>query len=208
MRGFVTVKKQKGVVLFFALIALVVILFASVALIRSTDTASLIAGNLSVKRDLANQGEAGLAAAWNSFSDSSGNLHNIGPRRFNMPAANYSAVFLASNTQGIPNVLLDDSLFAANFSQADTTLSSGIKYRYVIDRMCPATGAPNNSTNSCITGQYTCAGCFTMASTPATIPSGPVPGLPKGTVVYRISVRVTDAKQTQSFLQTTFQGDG
>lgn len=208
MRGFVAVKKQKGVVLFFALIALVVILFASVALVRSTDTASLIAGNLAVKRDLANQGEAGVAAAWASFANSGSALYNVGTRRFNVPTANYSAVFLPSNARGIPNALLDDTLFAARFSQADTAVGSGIAYRYVIDRMCPTVGAPNNSTNSCITGQYTCAGCFTMASTPASIPSGPTPGQPKSTVVYRITVRVTDAKQTQSFLQTTFQGDG
>ena len=42
--------KQRGVVLFFALISLLAIMLAAVALIRSVDTSIMIAGNLAFKQ--------------------------------------------------------------------------------------------------------------------------------------------------------------
>lgn len=55
--------KQRGVVLFFALIALVAMSLAAVALIRSVDTSTLIAGNLAFKQATKNSAEAGIEAA-------------------------------------------------------------------------------------------------------------------------------------------------
>jgi len=55
--------KQRGVVLFFALIALVVMSLAAVALIRSVDTSTLIAGNLAFKQSASSSGDAGLESA-------------------------------------------------------------------------------------------------------------------------------------------------
>ena len=46
----VGVIKQRGVVLFIALIALVAMSLAAVALVRSVDTATIIAGNLAFKQ--------------------------------------------------------------------------------------------------------------------------------------------------------------
>ena len=58
--------KQHGVVLFFALIALVAMSLAAVALIRSVDTNSLIAGNLSFKQSSILSADRGVetAIAW------------------------------------------------------------------------------------------------------------------------------------------------
>ena len=55
--------KQRGVVLFFAMIALVVMSLAAVALIRSVDTSTMIAGNLAFKQTATNSGSAGIAGA-------------------------------------------------------------------------------------------------------------------------------------------------
>ena len=44
--------RQRGVALFAALIALVIIMLAAAALIRSTDITQAISGNLSIKRDI------------------------------------------------------------------------------------------------------------------------------------------------------------
>ena len=54
---------QQGIVLFIALIALVVMSLAAVALIRSVDTNTLIAGNLSFKQAATTSADAGVEAA-------------------------------------------------------------------------------------------------------------------------------------------------
>jgi len=55
--------KQRGVVLFFTLIALVVMSLAAVALIRSVDTSTMIAGNLAFKQSGSSATDTGMEAA-------------------------------------------------------------------------------------------------------------------------------------------------
>lgn len=55
--------KQAGVVLFIALIALVVMSLAAVALIRSVDTNTLIAGNISYKQSALVSSDSGVETA-------------------------------------------------------------------------------------------------------------------------------------------------
>jgi type IV pilus assembly protein PilX len=196
MRNPQSYGKQTGVVLFAALIALVVLLIAAVALLRSTDTAQMIAGNLAVKRDLTHESEAGVQAALAQFT---GTLAAEGARWADIAGSNYSAVALASNNQGIPNVLI-----SAPLTGEPTTFTNGVTYRYVIDRLCPKTGAPD--LQHCVTGSSV-ADTTTSSNRPG---QNGQKGTPKadGTVVYRISVRVTDARKTQSFFQTTLKSTG
>lgn len=60
--------KQRGVVLFLALIALLVMSLAAVALIRSVDTTTLIAGNLAFKQAATTSADAGIEAAISALS--------------------------------------------------------------------------------------------------------------------------------------------
>jgi len=55
--------KQRGVVLFFTLIALVVMSLAAVALIRSVDTSTMIAGNLAFRQAGGSSTDTGIEAA-------------------------------------------------------------------------------------------------------------------------------------------------
>ena len=55
--------KQRGVVLFFSLVALLAMSLAAVALVRSVDTSTMIAGNLSFKRAATTSGDSGIEAA-------------------------------------------------------------------------------------------------------------------------------------------------
>jgi Tfp pilus assembly protein PilX len=198
--------KQRGVVLFITMIALVILLLSCVALIRSTDTSLLISGNLAVKRDLTNEAEHAIQAAVNQFV--SGGLAAETSRWGNLPAANYSATVLASNAQGVPNILFDtDANFGALFSAPSPVAINGLTYRYVIDRMCPSTGDPSAAPNSkhCVSGNAV-ADAGGNARNPTLVPGG-MPS-PRGPVVYRISVRVSDVRQTQSFVQTTVKSFG
>jgi type IV pilus assembly protein PilX len=192
--------KQRGVVLFIAMIALVVLMIAAVALIRSTDTAQMIAGNLAIKRDMTHESQEAIEVALANF-DVGGTLGTELSRWGDVTAANYHAQFQPSNAYGIPTALLQDSTTGA----ATAYTNNGMTYLYMIDRMCPAVGAPNLATSHCIVD---------APEGPAIDAFNPLQGGEKGTpsankpVVYRVSVRLTDPKRTQSFFQTTVAGTG
>src|SRR4051812_10143783 len=59
-------KKQGGVVLFIALVVLVAMSLAGIAMVRSVDTGSLVAGNMAFKQGATLAGDAGteLAISW------------------------------------------------------------------------------------------------------------------------------------------------
>jgi Tfp pilus assembly protein PilX len=207
MHTRVTFRKQSGVVLFITLIALVILLISSIALIRSTDTALLISGNLAVKRDLTNEAQSAIQAAVAQLV--TGGLATEASRSSNLGSANYSATALSSNAQGVPTILFDtDANFTAAFSAAAPTSYNGVTYRYVIDRMCPLPGSSDfliAPFQHCVSGTTPVVGG--NARNPTLNGGGNLPG-PFRTVVYRITVRATDARQTQSFIQTTVKSAG
>jgi type IV pilus assembly protein PilX len=184
---------QSGIIVVFTLIAVVLLLIASVALVRSFDTSLNIAGNMGFKRDLVNQSERGIARAVSGMSIG-GALADETLRQNNAPAENYSATTLASDLHGIPNILINDNDWAASgtMTMLDITdTNSQIRIRYVIDRLCvdfgPATPA-------------SCA-----VSVP--IPTGGSDALNRPIAntlpVYRISVRIRGPRNTQSFVQSS-----
>jgi type IV pilus assembly protein PilX len=186
---------QRGVTLVIALIALVVLTVGAIALTRSTNTSLRMAGNLAFKRDLANQGERAIAAALAELR--TGALSATASRSANRNASNYSATWLPSSAEGIPNVLANDTTFASSgFSRPDIDdTAAAIKVRYVIDRQCTAAGGYSEATcQSQSNGGVVNAG----GSGGADLRAPPV-----RRPVYRISVRVTGPRGVQTFTQTT-----
>ena len=110
-------RAQRGAVLLFAMIALVVLLIGAAALMRSMNTSLFTAGNFGFKRDLTNQGERAIAAVLDQVS--AGALGTEGSRQANATANNYSASILATNDQGIPLALLTDAAFATSEDNGD-----------------------------------------------------------------------------------------
>jgi len=199
--------RERGVVLLFCLIILVVLLAGGVAVMRSMDTSLVGAGNIAFKRDLVNQGELAIAKAMQEFQ-TSGALAATSVTANNLPAANYSAIQLATNAQGIPEVLLKKTnltgpdVVGNAFTPTGTPISGsgGATVRYVIDRMCNATGAFSVIGKSgCVytpSSTETLGGDQSQLATPG--PSVPSPPL------YRVSVRVDGPRDTQVFLQASF----
>ena len=60
IRIAVTARRQRGVVLFIALIVLVAMTLAGIGMIRSVDTANIVAGNLGFKQASINAGDNGI----------------------------------------------------------------------------------------------------------------------------------------------------
>lgn len=185
--------RQAGVIVLFTMIAVVLLLIGSVALVRSFDTSLTLAGNMAFKRDLVNQSERGLARAIAMVSPT-GPLALDPARQVNSAANNYSASTLASNAHGIPMILIDnDAWTASGMAGADIVDSAtGIQIRYVIDRMCSGGGASTTSQCAVSALGIDKSGTYHLVRAGGGL-------LP----VYRISVRVTGPRNTQTYVQST-----
>lgn len=200
-------QRERGVVLLFCLIILVVLLAGGVAVMRSMNTSLSGAGNLAFKRDLVNQGELAIAKAMREFQ-TGGALVTTAATAAHLPAANYSAIQLQANEQGIPQVLLKKTTLTGPDVAGNTfapsgsaiTGSGGVTVRYVIDRMCNATGTFSTIGKSgCV---YTPSSTETLGGDQSQL-STPGPSIPSPPI-YRVSVRVDGPRDTQVFLQASF----
>jgi type IV pilus assembly protein PilX len=186
-------RAQRGAVLLFAMIALVVLLIGTVALMRSMNTSLFTAGNFGFKRDLTNQGERAIATVLDLVQ--TGALGSEVARESSATARNYSASILPTNGDGIPLALLSDAAFAAvgvagnDISPADM----GVTVRYVVDRLCVAAGPA--SPNSCSVTSPPPQGGSNDTKDDDDLPVQ---------FVYRVSIRVDGPRRTQSFFQSTF----
>lgn len=205
--------RERGVVLLFCLIVLVILLAGGVAVMRSMNTTLFSAGNLAFKRDLMNQGELAVSKVMLAFK-SGGALATSSATAASLPAQNYSAVELKTNDRGIPLVLLknganpsDEDITNAAFAPTGAAIAgrivsgstSDVSVRYVIDRLCNSAGAFG------ALGQSRCV--HSPSATQVTGGSSQRAGSdlpPAAPAIYRLSIRVDGPRDTQVFLQTSF----
>ena len=194
-KGFNTRKAQSGIIMFITLISLVVMLLASIALVRSTDTSMLIAGHLSFRRDITNQAERAIPAIRAVFQGT-GALSTVNSRNSDSIGANYYATIQSSNAFGIPNALLDTGSVTYN-TNVISDPTTAVTVRYLIDRMClPTTpNAPASSANCGLTLSVSNQSCGSQDCITAKGPDVPI---------YRISVRATGPRNTETYMQSTF----
>lgn len=189
---------QRGVVLFIALLVLVALGVASVALLRSTDTATTATGNLVLKQAATSAVDRGIERAINA-------LWEVAPapnRTQHLPAQNYYACVrattggcLPANTPvpKIPDLLLKtdgcaDAGLAKNLIATD---DAGNTTCYVVERMCLATGPAVRNNCNLSTGNFG-ADAGTEHYT----------GLVRaGDAYYRVTVRVEGPRNTVSYAQ-------
>jgi type IV pilus assembly protein PilX len=140
---------QRGMALIVVLVALLLISFASISLLRSTDTSTLIAGNIGFKQAALGSGDAAVEAAltWLNDHNSAGGLF------FDNVDAGYFATdrnqcdLTGSNT---PNDRRDDVGWLHEDMEnncnlralvvAPTGVEPGYTVSYVINRLCNAEG--------------------------------------------------------------------
>lgn len=197
-------KRQTGVVMIVTLISLVLLLLASVALVRSTDTNLLIAGSMSFKRDVLNQAERAIPQIKTAFE--TGALALGSAREVDVKTANYFATIQASNASGIPKQLLDTVAFDGDFASNNIVdKTAQVTIRYLIDRMSLVTGPcdPTKCTLSASTSEVggdafnATAGGGGGAGSYSRAKGQDIP-------VYRITIRATGPRNAEAFVQYTF----
>lgn len=204
---------ERGAVLIISLIILVVMLISAAALVRSFDISLTTAGNLAFKRDLAQQSEQATQTILTGFRPG-GALAGAAARAASNAALNYSAFVLPSNPQGIPMALLASALPATVGTAADIDAGDGVTLRYVVDRLCSELGEDATLGESrCTLAESTTlpggsSSEWLRAERGSAVAAGGagagLAGAVTQPVVYRISVRATGPRGTQSFFQTTF----
>jgi len=154
-----------------------------------------------------NQSEMAVSAALASFG-TSGALNTAANRAQPVVAANYSALKLATDAQGIPTALQTNNFFSYGVATNDISSPDGsVIVRYVIDRLCSATG--NELTlgaTSCVVQNSTTSpgtGALNLQGAGVQLNSGTTAAVTQA-VVFRLSVLVTGPRNTQSFFQSTF----
>lgn len=138
----VRISRQRGVSLFFSLVCLVAVMLAAVALVRSVDTTTLIAGNLAFQRSATASGDAGTEAAitWLAQIEAANVLTNVltNPSHpFNLNNAGngyYSALDPAKSLTASGGFAWTDS--DSKLATPLTGDGSGNVVRYIIQRMC------------------------------------------------------------------------
>jgi type IV pilus assembly protein PilX len=183
--------RERGVVLIGTLLALVLLMLAAFAMLRLSDTSVVLAGNLAFQRDLTNQAERAFSKARTVLA--SGELSTETKRQADQPSLNYSASRLATSANGIPKVLVSNDAYEEARLTAPELGDNGVTVRYVIDRLCLASGEFSDA--SCeVTSSGTDKGGSSWLHKPGA----------EKRPVYRVSVRVTGPRSTQAFFQSTF----
>jgi Tfp pilus assembly protein PilX len=191
---FKSAQRQSGVILLVALIMLVIMTLAGIALARSVDTASIIAGNLSFQQAATLSGDRGIetAVAWLDNNPTILDTNNT--------AAGYAADGLTS----VPNKAAGDSWDthwaavweARKKTEISAEAGTGMTVSYVIDRLCaaalPPTGGGGCAASPVVGGENCkpgdpCEGLVAIAS------SSPI--------YYRITARVDGPRNSRSYVQ-------
>jgi type IV pilus assembly protein PilX len=186
-------KKQQGLVLFVALIALVAMSLAAAALIRSVDSSVLLAGNLAFKQSATMSADTALSLASNYLTANALTLNTDDKTRGYH--ASVGIDLKADSTWTNAN-----SVLAAAGSGIDSTGkdSSGNEIRYIVQRMCRSTGTAANVQGDCLVG---------VAAIGGNSNSGPKGVGEKGltnngsSTMYRITTRVAGPHNTVSRMQ-------
>ena len=186
-------QRQQGIVLFFALIALVIMSLAAVALIRSVDTNTIIAGNLASKQSAVTSADSGVETAitWMSgITDmATFNADNATKAYY----ATQTADPTAFNWDASDSLPADD---ASGLIDANGKDMSGNTVRYIVQRMCRNAGAP--AKENCLFGAPVVES--NSQSVRDTTRAGAV--LPvEQSPMYRITARVIGPRNTVSYIQ-------
>ena len=192
--------EQRGVVLLVALIILVALTLAGVALIRSVDTANLIAGNQSFHQAAVHAGERSTEVAIANWLQPHVTLGDTALHQDSNPVAVAPGItdangYVALRQDPAIGQSWDAFWIATLAAQAVASApdAAGNTVAYVVHRLCEQRGAPHLAN---------CAKQPASISTGGSFGAGGVQPLTNTQVYYRITTRITGPRNTVAYIQT------
>lgn len=174
--------RQQGVVLIVALIMLVAMTLGGIAMMRSMDTSTLIAGNMSFRVGAVQASDGAVEAALSAL-----------PGIVNAPDTvignKYYPTMRSLDTRGVPT--------GVDFDSAYSVTVSNYTVNYVIERMCSSNHLPISADDlqtKCVIDPVSAS----MSSN--SIGKQSLSGTKK--VYYRVTSRVSGPRNTTAFVQT------
>lgn len=207
-------QRQSGMAMLIVLLALLLIAFASVALLRSTDTATQVIGNLGFQKTALGQADGALKLAENWISgNSSGGVLFADNASQGYYATSADNCDMTGNTT--PAISSDNVAWPGSSKSANCTvvalavtpdgLATGYSVAYVINRLCNAPGDPAAPLADDGFTPMTCAHANTETlngSTRASASYGQTP-LSGGTqYYYRITAQILGPRSSVRYIQT------
>jgi Tfp pilus assembly protein PilX len=191
--------KQKGVIVFIALIVLVSMTLAALALIRSTDTGTVIAGNLAFKQATASAADTTVEVAYrqliNADALGTGVLNNDNA----FPGYHSSAPSQPEPTYTDPTWFQANGTCAVAGCAADA--NGNVTY-YVVHRMCTQANTTYNGTGA--TGQHNTCATLTAtggSSTGGSMGVGSYNFQTNPQLYYRVTTLVVGPRNTEAVVQ-------
>lgn len=185
--------RQRGVVLMVALIMLVAMTLAGLALVRSVDTGTLIAGNLAFQESAMNYGDIGArqAATWlrgkSEAKLSDDDFGNGYSSSISNPAAN----------QSWDNFWINTLVPEGRVITLPVDPTTGNTVSYVIQRMCSVNNLSPRSTSP----QNYCAISSSVVMVDVNKSGGVSYAIPNQ-VYYRVTTRTVGPRNAVSYIQT------
>lgn len=189
---------QRGVIVFISLIVLVAMTLAGIAVMRSSGSAVLTAGNLALRETATLAGDRGIekAIAW---------LRTKGPVYLqNTNAAEGYYSWWNDQLPALTSGEFDPVLWGKdNWDQNDRAVlvetdAGGNQIRYVIHRLCSAAGPADAAGTECVTlTDPTSGGSMRALEGGEKVLAG------SSQIYYRITARVDGPKNTVSIVQAT-----
>lgn len=193
---------QRGVSLIFALIALVAMSLAALALVRTVDTATLVAGNLAFRQAATTSADSGVETGITALTalqaaNVAKNVFADATHAMNITSAPANGYY--SNMDPALNFATAGT-WVTGVSSAEVVDASGNRVRYIIQRMCRHPNEVLSVQNCQFTGAQEDNG-GKQVPLPSDVCDGP--GCPKGgqAPLYRVTVRVAGPKNTLSYVQ-------
>lgn len=200
-------RRNRGAALLISLVVLVALTMAGIAMMRSVDTATLIAGNIGFRQSTINAADQGIQAAYGYIFP---NMTTLATKNVNDPTNGYTGTtslgeapdwYLSSANAGWANAISCNgptktatacNTYAPGGASVD---QAGNSITYVIHRLCDATGNICGETQ----GGAGAAGGGVDQSQPNFF-------VPPPSQHFRVTVRVTGPRNSIAFVQTLVRG--
>jgi type IV pilus assembly protein PilX len=173
----VAARRQAGVALLLILIVLGVLLLAAAALLRNSETAALIAGNITFK-------QAALQAADIAVNQAVADLTSRADLETTVPGV-YVATRLATDDNGLPE--------SFDWSAVQSQSVGTLRLQWVVDRLCVPPLPVTNPIAQCQVNSLATTGSNKVGSPDYKSTT---------TYFYRVTVRARGPKNAESFVQS------
>jgi type IV pilus assembly protein PilX len=200
-------RRERGAALLIALVVLVALTMAGIAMMRSVDTATLVAGNIGFRQSTINAADQGIQAAYGFVLP---NRAALAAQSTDDPINGYTGItslgeapdwYLNPANVGWTNAIscngpTNTATACNSFGTGGTSVdSAGNRVTYVIHRLCDITGNVCGQTQ----GNPVAGGGGTDMSGGSFFPPPP-------SQHFRITVRVTGPRNSVAYVQTLVRG--